>query len=282
LCNIVHVSRSSYYEYVKGKTHQPAIETGLADELRLVFQTHRRRYGSRRVGAELKERGYKAGRHKVRKLLKEQGLQAIQPRSFVPKTTQSKHGLLASPNLLENDFECIELNQAWVSDITYIPLRDGKWAYLATWMDRFSRKIVGWNLDIHMREELVLKALKNAVERYKPPQGLIIHSDRGGQYFGTCFRILLDKYCFRQSMAGKKSVYENAHAESFWASIKREMLEKGSFDTVEDAQTEVFDYIEIYYNRIRRHSALGYQSPEKFEEMFKQNQSLNLQSKLSV
>ena len=149
-------------------------------------------------------------------------------------------------------------------------------------MDRFSRKIVGWNLDIHMREELVLKALKNAVERYKPPQGLIIHSDRGGQYFGTCFRILLDKYCFRQSMAGKKSVYENAHAESFWASIKREMLEKGSFDTVEDAQTEVFDYIEIYYNRIRRHSALGYQSPEKFEEMFKQNQSLNLQSKLSV
>ena len=108
----------------------------------------------------------------------------------------------------------------------YIPLKDGKWAYLAAWMDRFSRKIVGWNLDIHMREELVLKALKNAVERYKPPQGLIIHSDRGWQYFGTCFRKLLDKYCFRQSMAGKKSVYKNAHAESFWASIKREMLEK--------------------------------------------------------
>lgn len=278
----MNISRSSYYEYVKGTTHQPTIETGLADELRIVFQTHRRRYGSRRIGAELKERGYKAGRHKIRKLLKEQGLQAIQPRSFVPKTTQSRHGLTASPNLLEDKFESLRPNQVWVSDITYIPMENGKWAYLAACMDRYSRKIVGWNLDVHMREELVLKALQNAIDRYKPSHGLIVHSDRGGQYFGNRFRKLLDKCLFRQSMAGKKSVYENAHAESLWATIKREMLEKGSFDSLEDAQTELFDYIEVYYNRIRRHSALGYESPEKFEQIYNQNELLILQSKLSV
>jgi len=276
------ISKSSYYEYVKGKTHQSAIETGLADEVRIVFQTHRRRYGSRRIRAELKERGYKAGRHKIRKLLKEQGLQAIQPRSFVPKTTQSRHGLAASPNLLEDKFECLGPNQVWVSDITYIPIKDGKWVYLAVWMDRYSRKIVGWNLDVHMREELILEAFKNAVSRYKPTQGLIVHSDRGGQYFGTRFRKLLNQYLFRQSMAGKKSVYENAHAESIWASLKRELLEKGQFDSVEDAKIELFDYIEVYYNRIRKHSALDYMSPEKFEQIYKQNELVTLQSKLSV
>lgn len=226
--------------------------------------------------------GYKIGRHKIRKLLKTQGLKAIQPRSFVPRTTQSKHGLMACPNLLKANFECNKPNQVWVSDITYIPLKDGKWAYLAAWMDLYTRRIVGWHLDINMTQELVIIALKNGINRHRPPAELILHSDRGGQYFGLKFKQLVDKHLFRQSMAGKKSVYENAHAESIWATIKREMLEKGVFDSLQDAKTELFDYIEAYYNRKRRHSSLGYQSPEKFEEIFNQNQFLNLQSKVSA
>jgi len=148
-------------------------------------------------------------------------------------------------------------NQVWVSDITYIPLKDGKWAYLAAWMDLYTRRIVGWHLDINMTQELVIIALKNVINRHRPPAELILHSDRGGQYFGLKFKQLVDKHLFRQSMAGKKSVYENAHAESIWATIKREMLEKGGFDSLQDAKT--------VYNRKRKHSSLGYQSPEKFE-----------------
>lgn len=132
-----NISKSSYYEYTKGKTHQELTETGVSDEIRRVFQEHRRRYGSRRLRVEMQVNGYKIGRHCIRKLLKVQGLKAIQPRSFVPKTTQSKHGLIACPNLLKTDFECIKPNQAWVSDITYIPLEGGQWAYLAAWTDLF-------------------------------------------------------------------------------------------------------------------------------------------------
>ena len=278
----MNISKSSYYEYVKGKIHQELTDTGVSDEMRRVFQEHRRRYGSRRLRAEMQANGYKIGRHGIRKLLKAQGLKAIQPRSFVPKTTQSRHGLMACPNLLKADFECIKPNQVWVSDITYIPLKDGKWAYLAAWMDLYTRRIVGWHLDVTMTQELVTIALKNGIDRHRPSSELTLHSDRGGQYFGAKFKQLVDKHFFKQSMAGKKSVYENAYAESIWATIKREMLEKEAFDSLEDAKTELFEYIEVYYNRKRRHSSLGYQSPEKFEEIFNQNQLINLQSKVSV
>jgi putative transposase len=133
-----------------------------------------------------------------------------------------------------------------------------------------------------MTQELIITALSIGIKRYKPTSGLILHSDRGGQYFGLRFKQIIDKQQFKQSMAGTKSVYENAHAESVWATIKRELVEKGTFDSLEDAKTELFDYIEVYYNRQRRHSALNYQSPEKFEKMYYQNQLLNLQSKVSV
>lgn len=282
MCKVLNISKSSYYAYEKGQTHRPILDTCVGDELRQVFQAHSRRYGSRRLRAEMKENGYKIGSHRIRKLLRAHGLQAIQPRSFVPKTTQSKHGLLASANLLEGGLEVVKPKQVWVSDITYIPLKDSKWAYLAAWTDLYSRKIVGWHIDASMSQELVIVALKNATERYKPPQGLILHSDRGGQYFGLKFKKMLDKYSFRQSMAGKKAAYENAHAESVWATIKREMLEKGIFDTLEEARTELFGYIEVYYNRNRRHSALGYESPEEFEQMYYQNQLSHSQSKVSV
>jgi len=282
MCNVLNISKSSYYIYIKGQSHQQPVESGLSDELRQVFQNHKRRYGSRRLQAEMKGMGYKVGRHGVRKLLREQGLKAIQPLSFVPKTTNSKHGLVACPNLLGIGFEAHRPNQTWVSDITYIPLKGGKWAYLAAWTDLYTRRIVGWAIDTSMTQELIITALNSAIKRYKPTTGLIVHSDRGGQYFGLKFRQIIDKHLFIQSMAGVKAAYENAHAESIWATIKRELIENGSFESLEDAKTELFDYIEVYYNRQRRHSALNYQSPEIFEQQYNQNQLNNLQTKLSA
>ena len=175
---------------------------------------------------------------------------------------------MACPNLLGIGFEAVKPHQAWV-DITYIQLKDGKWAYLAVWTDLYTRRIVGWTIDTSMTQELIINALDNGIKRYKPTNGLILHSDRGGQYFGTKFKQIIDRYQFRQSMAGIKSAYENAHAESIWATIKRELIEKGSFESLEEAKTELFEYIEVYYNRQRKHSALGYQSPEKFEQQYK-------------
>jgi putative transposase len=163
----------------------------------------------------------------------------------------------------------------------YIPLKGGKWAYLAAWTDLYTRRIVGWVIDTFMTQELIILALNSAIKLYKPTSGLILHSDRGGQYFGLKFRQLIDKHQFKQSMAGVKSAYDNAHAESIWATIKRELVEKGFFDSLEDAITELLDYIEVYYNRKRR--ALRYfLSPEKFEQKYNENQLTNLQSKVSV
>lgn len=133
-----------------------------------------------------------------------------------------------------------------------------------------------------MTQELIMTSLSSAIKRYRPATGLILHSDRGGQYFGLKFKQMIDKYEFYQSMSGVKSAYENAHSESVWATIKRELVETGYFETLEDAKAELFDYIEIYYNRQRRHSALDYLSPEKFEQQYNQNQLSNLQSKVSV
>ena len=279
---MLNISRSSYYEYRKGQTYQEPLKSGLGEELRVVFQHHKRRYGSRRLHAQMQEMGFKVGRHSVRKLLKEQGLKAIQPLSFVPKTTNSKHGLVACPNLLGIGFEALKPHQVWVSDITYIPLKDGKWAYLAAWTDLYTRRIVGWAIDTSMTQNLIINALSTAIKRYKPANGLILHSDRGGQYFSLKFKQLIDRHQFRQSMAGVKSAYENAHAESIWATIKRELVEKGAFDSLEEAKTELFDYIEVYYNRQRKHSALGYQSPDQFEQQYNKNIVTNLQSKLSA
>lgn len=280
MCKTLNISKSGYYSYIK--SHRQPLESGLSEELRQVFQNHKRRYGSRRLHAEMREMGYKIGRHGVRKLLKEQGLKAIQPRSFVPKTTNSRHGLVACPNLLGIGFETVRPNQAWVSDITYIPLKGGKWAYLGAWTDLYTRRIVGWSIDTSMTQELIMVALNSAIKRYKPATGLILHSDRCGQYFGIKFKQMIDRHQFKQSMAGVKSAFENAHAESIWATIKRELVEKGTFEALEDAKTELFDYIEVYYNRQRRHSSLGYLSPEKFEQQYRHNQLTNLQSKVSA
>jgi putative transposase len=266
LCRALGVSRSGYYAWKE----RPARQDQLAPQVEEVFWQNSRRYGSRRITAELREQTV-IGRHRVRRLMREQGLRAIQPRRFVPRTTDSRHGQRMSPNLLvEREIIVDRPRQVIVGDITYLPLQNGQWAYLATWMDLFSRKILGWQVASSMTAELVIEALKKAIIREHLPAGLIVHSDRGGQYVDAELRNLLKRQGFEQSMTRADESYDNAHAESLFSRYKTELLEDGAFCDLEQARSETFAYIEGYYNRTRRHSALGYLSPENFECAFYQ------------
>jgi putative transposase len=266
LCRLFGVSRSGYYAW----NERPERQDQLAPQIEEVFWQHSRRYGSRRITAELRDQ-IVIGRHRVRRLMRERGLQAIQPRRFVPRTTDSRHSQPMSPNLLlERAIKVDRPHQVIVGDITYLPLQNGKRAYLATWMDLCSRKILGWEVADSMTAELVIEALKKAILRERLPSGLIVHSDRGGQYVDTEFRRLLRQHGFEQSMSRADETYDNAYAESLFSRYKAELLEGGALADVEEARSETFTYIEGYYNRIRRHSALSYVSPENFERAYYQ------------
>lgn len=273
LCRALSISKSAYYAFKQGQTYHQKENNAMIVS---VFNEHKRRYGTRRLRAELQEKGISAGRYRIRKTLKANGLQAIQPKSFVPRTTRSGHGKRNSANLLLDAegnrlFLATAPNLVWVSDITYLPMSDGSFSYLATWLDLFSRHIVGWQVEKHMEEDLVIKALEKALWKRQPAPGLILHSDRGGQYVGERFRKLIKAY--RQSMSRKSDSYDNAFAESLFSRFKGELLQGGSFLNLEDARTEIFEYIEMYYNPIRRHSALGNKSPLQFEKNFYLNLS---------
>jgi putative transposase len=263
----MQVSRSAYYQYVEVKEPNP-VKQQLEDQVEEVFKEHRRRYGVRRVCRELKERGIKVGKEKCRRVMQKNGLKAIQPRSFVPRTTQSRHPYQICPNLLIDRPAPVKPCEVWVGDITYIPLAEGRWAYLAVWMDLYSRKITGWHLDHHMREELVIISFEKAMGRTTIPQGMIIHSDRGGQYAGKVFRKGLEKRKVDQSMSRADNPYDNAFMESYFSRFKAELLQDGIFENLEDARTEIFEYIEMYYNSQRKHSALDYKSPLDYEKQY--------------
>lgn len=260
------VTRSGYYVYLKKKVQsKTALEVKQAGAVKECFEFHRRRYGSRRIAAELK-----IGRFLARRLMREQNLKAMQPKSFVPKTTDSGHNARISANLLkENRVEIFEKGQMMVGDITYIPLKNGKFCYLATFQDKYTRRIVGWALMAEMTAELVVRALLMGLRRGMIGKNAIIHTDRGSQYVSNLYRELLKTRGLRQSMSGKGNCYDNAQAESFFGRFKTELIEGGYFESVEQARTETFSYIEGYYNRIRRHSGLGYLSPMEFEKQLK-------------
>lgn len=283
LCRLLGVSRTAYYRWRRGGSHHPsASRRAQAKRVEAVFREHRRRYGSRRITAELNQRGEKTGRHRVRTLMKQQGLQAIQPKSFVPKTTDSGHGGRSSPNLLfdaQGVFLGVPLapDRVWVSDITYLPLATDGFGYLAVWLDLFSRMIVGWQVCQTMDETLVIRALRKGLQQRKPSAGLILHSDRGGQYVSGKLRELMAGWHCRQSMGRAGEVYDNAFSESLFARFKCELLEGGAFSHLDDARSEIFDYIESYYNRKRRHSSLGYLTPLEYESQY--HQSVQLQEK---
>jgi putative transposase len=259
----MNVTRSVYYAYVKRKSQSKALKSvKQAEQVKDCFTFHRRRYGSRRVAVDLQ-----ISRALAARLMREQNLNAIQPKSFVPKTTNSKHGGRISANLLkDNKIEVYLKGQMIVGDITYLGLRNGTFCYLATFQDKFTRRIVGWEISAEMTAELVVRALQMGLRRGLIGKNAIIHTDRGSQYASNLYRKLLEIHGLRQSMSGKGNCYDNAQAESFFARFKTELVEGGLFESVEQATSETFSYIEGYYNRIRRHSGIGYLSPLDFEK----------------
>ncbi len=267
----MRVSESAYHAYRSGKTYVMSVEkVALAKQVKEAFYLHRRRYGARRIAAELMAMGINAGRFAVRTLMKRQNLQAIQPRPFVPRTTDSRHTAQPSPNLLlDARYAPRQPREVIVGDITYLPLQSGKWSYLASWQDKFSKRIVGWAVAQRMTDDLVIEALEKAIRSGSVTGGTIIHTDRGGQYVSNNFRALLQANKCRQSMSRRANCWDNAQAESFFSRYKAELLEDGMFEDVSQARSETFSYIEGYYNRARRHSALGYKSPEEFEREWK-------------
>lgn len=228
-----------------------------------IFWEHRRRYGARRIAKELVARGHPCGPVRAARLMKRKRLVAIQPRSYRPRTTDSRHKLGYSPNLLMEAKPPTAINLVWVGDITYIPLISGKFAYLALLMDLFSRRVVGWQLDDHMAEPLVLAALRQSIVTRQPPVNLIHHTDRGGQYAGKEYRAMLARASMRQSMSRADNCYDNAFLESCFGTIKTE-LEMSVYDNTMAARREVDAYL-VYYNVHRRHSSLDYLTPAAFE-----------------
>jgi len=260
------VHRSTYYQFLNKPTTQQDIEDQrLSPLIQGLFKRHRRRYGVRRITSALQAQGEKVGADRVRRLMKKLKLVAIQPKSFQPKTTQSRHSLGYNENLLLDRGMPTQINEVWLGDITYLPLVNGKFAYLAVLMDWYSRKIVGWGHETHMREELVLTALRMAIKNRQPPIGLIHHTDRGGQYAGGDYRSILKRAKIKQSMCRSDTKSDNNFMESYFSSVKRE-LELEARENAQISRSEIAEYIQ-YYNEERIHSSLGYKTPCEFEQL---------------
>jgi putative transposase len=266
VCDVLEVSRSAYYAWRSdGPSPRRQRDEELTPLVRALFWKHRRRYGARRIADDLADLGETCSPRRVAKLLKTQGLRAIQPKSFVPKTTNSRHGLGYSPNLLLEAPPTTSVNQLWVGDITYVPLRGGAFSYLAMLMDRHSRYLVGWRLAEVMTDELVLPALRMAIRNREPPPKLIHHTDRGGQYASARYRAVLRRAGFLQSMSRAANCYDNAFMESCFGTIKTE-LEMTEYENHRAAHRDIADYIH-YYLTERKHSALDYLTPQQFERL---------------
>lgn len=257
----MEVKCCSYYAYRRGKTYR---ESPFSAEIKECFKLNARRYGSRRIALALK-----IGRNTVRKVLQSEGLRAIQPKSFKPNTTDSKHGLGYNENLLKDlENEPQGQGEVFIGDITYLRLQSGEFCYLAVLQDKFTRRIVGWKISERMTAQLVIDVFNQARTRYLMKKRAIIHTDRGSQYASVEYRRLVYVHGFRQSMSAAGNCYDNAQAESFFSRFKAELLENGKFETIEQAKSEIFTYIEGYYNVQRIHSSLG-KSPAEFEKELK-------------
>lgn len=264
LCLVLEVSPSGYYARLKRPASKRSEEdVEITEEISEVFKTHRRRYGAPRIHRELRGRGRRVGRKRVARLMHSKGLRAAQPRRFV-HTTDSRHPHPIAPNHLGRDFGATAPNQKWAGDITYIPTREG-WLYLAVFLDLFCRAVIGLSMSEHPDSELTCSALRMALASRNPEGPLLVHSDRGSQYAAGAFRQLLADWNITPSMSGKGDCYDNAVSESFFATLKKELVNRTIFATREEARSAIFEYIVCYYNRMRMHSRLGYNTPEAFE-----------------
>lgn len=265
ICRVLGVSASGYYAWRdRPESAREAANRRLLADIRRLHAQHHGRYGSPRVHAALRAEGRTASRGRVERLMRVSGLRASAARRFRPVTTDSRHALPVAPNLLDQQFEAAAPNQVWLADITYPPTDEG-WLYLAAVLDLATRKVVGWSMREHMRAELTCAALMMATQRQHPAPGLLHHSDRGSQYAAGDYRKLLAASGIQQSMSRCGNCYDNAPIESFFHTLKVELVHQRRWATREQARRDVFAYIEGYYNRQRLHSALGYKTPEQME-----------------
>jgi putative transposase len=268
MCCVLHASRSGYYGWRKGgvKPHHIRRQE-LLTKIKKIHEDSRGNYGSPRILRELRKDGVIVNHKTVEELMKKNGIQAKRRKKF-KATTNSKHNLPIANNLLNREFKTSKPNQAWVGDITYIPTEEG-WLYLATWIDLFSRKVVGWSMAPRMTSDIVVDAFRMALFRQKCQAPDIVHSDRGSQYASDAFRDEIKKYSCKQSMSRKGNCWDNAVAESFFGTLKNELVHHEKYKTREQARLSIFDYIEVFYNKQRLHSHLNYVSPEEFEQSMK-------------
>jgi len=265
VCRLLEVSRSGYYAWRRrSKSKRELANEALLIQIKESYQNARRVYGSPRITADLRESGVLCGRNRVARLMRLGGIRAMTKRRY-QVTTDSRHKLPISPNLVARNFTISTPNTVWVADITYIRTKEG-WLYLAAVMDLYSRGIVGWSMGSSLDAGLTVSALRQAVQRRRPDTGVVFHSDRGVQYASMPFRAELEREGFIQSMSRKGDCWDNAVMESFFHTLKTEHANFEKYHSRAEARTKLFDYIEIFYNRQRRHSTLGYKSPLAFEE----------------
>lgn len=262
ICEVLGAPRSSYY-HAATPTPSEVSDHDTGEQIEAVFKHHRCRYGYRRIRSELSDKGIACAPARVRRLMAQRGLRALQPKSYVPRTSDGRADK-PSPNLLDGKALPARPDRAWAGDITHVPTTAG-WMYLAVVIDLCTRRIVGWSLARHMRAGLVADAFDQALQTRRPAAGLIFHSDRGSQYGSGQYRAMLAKARAVQSMSARANPYHNAWTESFMGTLKGEMLQGGCFASEEDARTEIFSFIEGYYNTRRKHSSLDYLSPAQFE-----------------
>jgi putative transposase len=265
LCEILGVGRSGFYAWLNRPENPRKQENRrLLMEIKMVHQKSRKNYGSPRIHVELNETGHPCSKHRVARLMSQHGIVSKHKRKF-KVTTNSVHSFPIAKNLLERNFYASDPGQCWVSDITYIPTREG-WLYLAITLDLFHRKVIGWAMDRWMTRQLVIDALNMAIKNEHPKPGLIHHSDRGVQYASNEFQALLKANTIQCSMSRKGDCWDNAVAESFFHTLKVELIHGKLYNTRQEAKMAIFEYIEVFYNRQRRHSYLGYLSPVDFEK----------------
>lgn len=269
MCQALQVSRGGYYRWQKHPiSFREKEDQMLLDRIKRIHKDSEQTYGSPRITEQLHDEGFKVSRSKVARFMKKQGIRAIAKRKF-KVTTNSNHSYPVSPNLLKRNFSTDQPCKVWTSDITYIQTDEG-WLYLTVIMDLFNREIVGWAMSRGMKaSETTIAALKDAIARFHPESGLIFHSDRGVQYACNDFRELLRTYQIIQSMSGKGDCYDNAVTESFFATLKKERVYRCHYRTHFHARQSIFQYIEVFYNQIRKHSSLGNVSPVQFRTLKK-------------
>ena len=265
LCEVLQVSSSGYHKWLKRKLSIRAIENQrILGMINYHYSRSKRTYGLPRIYAAIRTQGLKVNKKRIARLMRENNVKAKTKRRFKVTTLQNSKAL-ASDNILKQNFSASSENKIWTGDITYLWTTEG-WLYIAVVMDIYSRKIVGWSLDSSLSAELVRKALTMAIVHRNPERGLVFHSDRGSQYASISFRTLLKNYGMIQSMSSKGNCYDNAVTESFFHTLKTELTYWNKYQTRDEAKKSIFEYIEIFYNRQRLHSALNYLSPVEFEE----------------